>query len=169
MKNKRNEIGLEKLECSQNDGERLALVECDLKRISRNDFKINITINLLERVKDVWIHGVAYYKYNHYQKFPIDLWEDLCGWLSGKSKSYILDWFVKKLLKFSNLNHTCPYEGTIFVKNNNISYKEIQNFEVFLPSGRFRIDVNLTEGYHGRVFFMMKLYAKVSDHRVEQF
>lgn len=154
---------MERIEC------RLAFVECNLKRINRENFKINISLNLTSRLKDVWIHGVAYYKYNHYQKFPIDLWEDLCGWLSGTSKSYLSDWFVKKLLKFSNLNHTCPYEGTIFVKNDNISIKEIHNFEVFLPSGRYRFDINLTEGYHGREFSSMKLYITISDHRVEQF
>lgn len=166
---KQNTILFERLQCLQNQGDSLASINCEMKRISRDNFKIDILINLTQPVKDVWIHGVAYFKYIHYQKFPVDLWEDLCGWLAGKSKSYLLDWGVKKLLKYSNLNHNCPYENAVYVKNNNITLKDIHAFEVFLPSGRFRLDVNLTEGYRGKVFFMMKMYITISDHRVEQF
>ena len=41
--------------------------------------------------------------------------------------------------------------------------------EQFVPSGRYRLDVNMTEGNKKNVIFMAKLYIAVSDHRIEQF
>lgn len=157
----------ERLDCFTD--EKFAYSKCDLKRISRNYVKINLNITLKKPVKDVWIHGIFFYKYNLFQKFPIDLWGNLCLWLDGKSKSYLLDWTTRPLLKYSNLNHTCPYTGTIHVKADNISIGQLLAFENFLPSGRFRMDINLTEGYGKSVFFTSRTFFSVSDHRIEQF
>lgn len=149
--------------------ENLAYSQCDVKRISRNYAKVNINITLKNPINDVWIHAVSYYKYNRFQKFPIDLWENLCLWLDGKSKSYILDWTTRPLLKYSNLNHSCPYTGTVHVKADNISLGKLIAVEPYLPSGRFRMDINLTEGYGKSAFFTSKFFFSISDNRIEQF
>lgn len=157
----------ERFDCFS-DG-RLAHSKCDMKRISRNFVKIHVNMTLKKSVKDVWIHGIFYFKYNRFQKFPIDLNENLCGWLAGTSKSYLLDWTTRVLIKYSNLNHTCPYSGTIHVKADNISIKQLLLFETFLPSGRFRMDINLTEGFGKSAFFTSRTFFSISDHRIEQF
>lgn len=36
-------------------------------------------------------------------------------------------------------------------------------------SGRYRIDLNLTEGNRKKVLAMGKLYLSVSNHRIEQY
>lgn len=59
---------------------RFAFSRCDMKRISRNYVKIHVNITLRKPVNDVWIRGIFFYKYNRFQKFPIDLNENLCGW-----------------------------------------------------------------------------------------
>lgn len=87
----------------------------------------------------------------------------------SKKKSHILDWAVKKVQNFTDFNHPCPIEGNVFVKTNNIS---LDNFvmEPLLPSGRYRLDVNFTEGNKARtVMFMAKMFVSVSDHRVETY
>lgn len=157
------------MECYQNRNGSLASVKCIVKRISRDNIKLNIAINLTAPVKDVWIHGVFYYKYTQYQKFPIDLWENLCGWLDGTDKSHFLEWTTRKILKYSNLNHSCPYDGNVFVRADSYPMQNLLSFESILPSGRFRVEINLTEGYRKRVFFASKLFFAISDNRIEQF
>lgn len=131
--------------------------------------KLYVHGNLTKAVDNVWVHGVFYYKFNGitYQKYPIDLWESFCGWMEGKSKSYVLDWTVGRILKYTNVNHTCPYVGLVIMKVDNISIDNFP-FEPLVPSGRYRVDLDIAESdripYGGA-----KLYFSVSDHRLEVF
>lgn len=132
--------------------------------------RCNVWANLSEPLHDAWFHAVYYYRFNRmtYQKFPIDLWENICSWIGNKTKSYILDWTFGKVLQYSNINHTCPYQGEVFVKVNNISISKFP-FEQFLPAGKFRIDINITSGNRKIVFAMTQLFISISDNRIEQF
>lgn len=118
---KKNTIHFERLQC--NSYANFVDVKCNMKRISRNYLQGYLNITLSRPVKELWIHGVFFLKYNLYQKFPIDLWENLCGWLNKKSKSYLLDWGLKDLMLYTNLNHPCPYVGHAYVKVDNFSVK----------------------------------------------
>lgn len=142
-------------------------IKCDVKHISQRNLKIFLVFNLKRPVREAYVHTVTYYKYNTYQKYPIDLREDICGWLNGKSKSYLLDWTVKRVMNYTNL-HPCPLDGEISIKVNNISLDKFP-FEPLLPSGRYRLDINVTEGNENNVIFMIKIFLSVSDHRIEQY
>lgn len=144
----------------------LSHVKCDVKLVARRTLKFDIVGNLTRPLRRAWLHAVAYYRYTNYQKYALDLWEDLCGWLDGKKKSYILDWTVKRVQDYTNVNHPCPIEGHVFVKTDNISLDKFTT-EPLLPSGRYRLDVNFTEGKKGNVLLMAKMFVSVSDHRVE--
>lgn len=54
---------------------------------------MDFVVNFSQPAYELWIHTVAYYRFNGltYTKFPVDIWEDACGWLSGKKRSFILD------------------------------------------------------------------------------
>lgn len=142
--------------------------KCEIKQISRRRLRIHFDANLTRPLRGAHIHTIAYYKYNTYQKWAIDIWEDLCGWLSGTKRSYIMDWSVKKVLNYSNFDRPCPLEGNLFLKLNNISMDKFP-LEPLLPSGRYRFDVNLTDANKIDVVVMGKLFFTVSDHRIEQF
>lgn len=115
------------------------------------------------------MHGVFYHKFNGivYHKFPIDLWENLCDYLDDRSaKSYLLNWTVGRILKYSNMNHSCPYVGLLYAKNDNISIANFP-FEPLIPSGRYRVDGAFTEA--DRVpQAEFQIYFSVSDHRLEK-
>lgn len=117
----------------------------------------------------MWAHGVLYYRYNTYQKYAIDLWEDLCGFLNDKA--HFMMWIMSRLQHFSNLNHTCPYTGTVILKANNISVDKFR-IEPLLPAGRYRLDLNLTKLPRNNdiqnVYGMMRIFDSISDHRIEQ-
>lgn len=143
---------------------------CEMKQISRNALKIHFSLNLTKPIYDVWLHSVFYYRFNGltYKKFPIDLWENGCGWLAGTTKSWILDWTVGKVLNYSNLNHPCPYEGNVYLKVDSVP---VSNFVIdqFLPAGKYRIDYYCTNGNRSDVLFSSHMFMSVSDNRIEQF
>lgn len=122
-------------------------------------------------MEEIWFHVVVYYKFNGivYNKYPIDLWEKFCEFLDGKRvKTFGLNWLFSRLIKYSNFNHSCPYnKGVIFIKADKVPVKETFPFnESFLPAGAYRVDVSFTDS--DRVpFWEFKLYGSISDHRLE--
>ena len=165
----KNTLIFERFVCEPNRESKLfSYFKCEIKQVSRRYLRYNIEGNLTRPLRSVHVHTVAYYRYNTYVKWAIDLWEDVCGWLSGTKHSYFMDWTLKRLLNYSNINHPCPLQGNMFIKVDNISVDKFQ-MQQFIPSGRYRWDVNLTETYKGNVIFMAKLFMAVSDHRVEKF
>lgn len=129
-----------------------------------NSFKTPVT--------SAWAHIVVYYRYKTYQKYAIDLWEDLCGFLDKKAQSYFMAWAVSRVMNYTNLSHPCPYTENIYVKFNNVSIDAIQ-IEQLMPSGRYRLDINLTKKAHTfepkNVYGSYILYGSVEDNRLDRF
>lgn len=90
----------------------------------------------------------------------------MCDWFTGKRRSFSMDWTLGKIMQYSNMNHSCPYMGNVMLKVDNISMDTFV-FEQFVPAGRYRIDFNMSNDYIP--LFIGRIFASVSDHRVEQF
>lgn len=149
----------------------MTIVHCDIKHISRRNVRVKIENSFEKPVTTAWAHIVVYYRYNTYQKYAIDLWENLCGFLDKKASSYFMLWAVSRVLNYTNLNHSCPYKENIIIKINNMSIDVIQ-IEPLMPAGRYRLDINLTKISHTynlkQIYGMYKIYGSVSDNRIEQ-
>lgn len=150
-----------------------ATVECDVRKISQQDLQMHMRINISKPVHAIWIHGVFYYRYNahSYQKFPIDLWEDFCAWVDQgqtQHQSYFLKWTGQNVREFSNFNHSCPYSGSVWMKVDRIPVDSLIVLP-FMPAGRYRVDLNVTEGYKKDSFMINKLFFSISDNRIERF
>lgn len=143
----------------------MSSVDCKAKYIDRNHVKIAASANLSEPLHEIWVHVEPYYKFNRYTRIAGYIWENLCDWLAGK-KSFILDYYGSRLMKFTNINHTCPYSGNIFGKIDNISIQAFA-FPQILPSGRYFIDMIGYESDRSKVLSNLQIYFSVSDHRIE--
>lgn len=126
-------------------------------------------MNLSQTVDAVLIHSVFYHKFNgiSFAKFPIDLWENLCDWMGGKSISYVMEWSLGKVLKYANRNITCPWNSYMFIKVDNISMNTFSFEQSFIPSGKYRVDNYFMESKGSIPFITASLYFTVSDHRLE--
>lgn len=143
---------------------------CEIKYVRRGIFRMHYWVNYTETISDAWVHMVFYYRYNptKYDKWVIDIWENLCDWVDGTYKSHILSWVVGPLLKYTNLNHPCPYDEPIYLKVDNISTDNFPIEQLF-PAGRYRLDANITEGNKKNVLIKGQLFFSISDHRLEKF
>lgn len=154
----KNQLILERLVCPPSKPESIAKSwHCIFKYISRSDLKIEFRFNLTKPLNDFWVHSTFYFKFNGitFQKFPIDLTENICDWLSGKGKSYIMDWSVSKVIKYSNVNHICPWLNPVLMKVDNISMHVFSFEQSFLPAGNYRVDNDFTEGREGALHFLV--------------
>lgn len=158
-------MSFERLICETPPGSKVTQLHCKVKYIDRNHVKIDAWANITKPIEDVWIHVVSY-MFNTYQKLGIDLWENICDWLSGKKNSYIMYWGIERILKYTNLNHSCPFVGHVYIKANNVSMSKF-DFTTIIPSGRYRLDFQVAEGDRRKVIGGSKLYFSVSDHRIE--
>lgn len=127
---------------------------------------VDVWANITQPLNGAWVHAVGYYKYNTYQKIATEYWDDLCGWISGKSNSFLLDLYKSVILKHTNLNHSCPYTGLVYLLAQNISVKEL-TLPPIVPAGRYRVDFNFTEGDRKTPLVEGALYVSISDHRIE--
>lgn len=168
----KNHVLFERFECGIKPGVTFATVECDVRKISQRDMKMHMRINFSEPMNDLWLHGVFYYRYNahSYRKFPIDVWEDICAWIGRGThhQTYFLKWTGQNVRRFSNMNHSCPYSGSVLIKVDRIPVNSLIMLP-FMPAGRYRVDLNLTRGYRKSSFMINKFFFSISDNRVEQF
>lgn len=150
----------------------VSAINCDFRYISRTNLKANIWANFSQPTSGMMLHIVGNYKFNGitYNQMGPDFWLDVCEYLEGKSKyAFIVEWtFGKVIRKYSNFNHTCPYEGQLFLRFDNVS-TSMFGFDQILPSGRFRVDTNITDSTRKIVIVKLFSFVSVSDSRVELF
>lgn len=143
---------------------------CIVKRIDRNNIKIDGLATLSKPVDDVWFHAVGYYKYNTYTKIATELWENGCdlirNFIAGKKFLFFPTYLIPFVTNYTNVNHECPFSGQMWIRANNLS---IQFFALpqIVPAGRYRLDISITEGNREKVLGRAQIYGGVSDHRVE--
>lgn len=123
-------------------------------------------MDLRQPLTAAWFHGVIYYKYYTYQRIATEYWDDACAWIAGKRTSYILDYMKPLISSYSNFNHTCPYTGLVIAKADNIS---VQRFVIpqIVPAGRYKVEVNITEGDRKTSVVGLTMFFSISDHRIE--
>lgn len=166
----KNKLTFERLHCPKTSpGSVAQSFNCILKHVSRTNLKIHVGWKLTRPVQSFWMHSVFYYKFNGitFHKFPIDLTEDLCGWINGTGKSFAMDWSLGKMLKYTNVNHTCPYVGPMWLKVDNIPEETLTFDNSLIPSGEYRVDYEMLESPASNPFLEASLYFSVSDHRLE--
>lgn len=138
-------------------------LSCKVKYMNRTHLNIDAWGNVSRPVYSIKTRGMFFYKYNTYQRIGGEVRLDFCDWFNGGS-NYILDRYMAKVKKYSNLNHKCPYDGLVYFRVNNISVDEFTPSKL-VPAGRYRIDTIVLES-DDKILFNVSTYISVSDHRV---
>lgn len=130
----------EKHVCEQGNSKKVTILNCTMKqagRIGTNLLAMHFAANVHEPLTKIQVHTVFYFRYFVYTKFPIDLWEEVCGWMNGLERSFILDWTLVKAMHFvqHDGNFTCPLLGRYTMNIKNIS-QDYFAFPPLIPSGK---------------------------------
>lgn len=149
----------------------LRIVKNKIKRVNNTTLTVDLIGASNRTFPSLFIHWVFYRQFssNVYRKFIIDTWEDLCKAFKGGEGNPLTKLFINIIGRYSNFFQPCPYPpGTYYLKIDNMR-SEMFNFGQLFPSGRFRMEFNITDSYQGRDLLIIKLYFSNSDLRVEQF
>lgn len=149
----------------------MTALKCIVKSINRTHVNIDVATNYNRTLRSFFLHIVVYLQAstNEYRQSGINVWENLCGFFKGANGNILSKIIYDIFRNYTNFNHACPYRpGVYFVKWNKAKVNFL-NFGQFLPAGRFRIDINFTDGYKGEVLQIHKTYFSISDHRLDIF
>lgn len=103
---------------------------------------------------------------------PISFFEDICGWLGGTKRSYLMEWTLARSMKAVVYNHKleCPLKrGEFSLNYRNISLNEKFPAVPIFPSGQYIFEVELLDGQHSTSIAKMTSYFAISDHRIEKY
>lgn len=142
-------------------------LKCDFRLVARQRFNFVFNCDPSSPLNVIQLHTVLRYRYNRltYQTFLVDLWEDWCGFFSGKTHSLLLERLYENAPPFINKDYLCPYTDSIAVDMKNFSSKNII-FADLLPAGQYRVDFYFAEKRGETPFFSFQLYLEVSDNRI---
>ncbi|CAD7012816.1 uncharacterized protein LOC110118702 [Ceratitis capitata] len=114
----------------------IATVEvCRLKAVKRDVVEATVKFRLLQKLERFNLHVKLLRKYNTYEPFIINGTVDVCAFFRNKGKSP-LRVLYKLIEKFTNTNHSCPFEHEIFI---NRFRPEHENLIINLPTGEYLI------------------------------
>ncbi|XP_065365645.1 uncharacterized protein LOC135958682 [Calliphora vicina] len=107
-----------KLECQAYDKSYAEFKLCQLKAVGRDKIALNINVNLHERpLNNITLSAQLFRKSHDFRPFLYNDTFDFCLFMKNSNRFLFWKTLVQDLSHFSNINHTCPYDHDIIVKN----------------------------------------------------
>nr|XP_017006078.1 uncharacterized protein LOC108063475 [Drosophila takahashii] len=110
---------------------------CRLKAVSRSRVFLNLNGTILHKVNMIHAHYKMFKRESGYKPWLVDKKIDCCKFLRRNDDPVykILNSFFKP---FSNLNHSCPYEGPTILKD---FYLKPELLVLPLPTGDYMLSI----------------------------
>ncbi|XP_054091250.1 uncharacterized protein LOC128922888 [Zeugodacus cucurbitae] len=125
-----------KIECNVTDKTLLRLNVCRLKAVKRDVTEATVRVQLLRKVYNCNLHIELLRKYNYYQPFFINKTFDACEFLKTRKSALYLGILIKLIEKYTNANHSCPYDGEFIVDR----FRPLHtNLMLPIPTGEYLI------------------------------
>lgn len=154
---------MENITCT-NVTEYCSSTTCGVSKTVRRSASLHMACALKKPVHRADMRLILYYRFLEYQQFMIDIVADFCGYMSGKVPSHLLDIVMPVILPISNLNHTCPYDGNVYVNNFEIDDRIMDN--TLFPPGQYRINLAFLTGK--RLIASTQIYVMVPRSKAAQ-
>ncbi|XP_037930429.1 uncharacterized protein LOC119665212, partial [Teleopsis dalmanni] len=149
------------LECKTN-AKFVINTDCRLKAVNRETSLVNMSCDVVGVVGNISVHIQVWQKNskNIYRPFLINITENACDILD-KRKSHIYTTIALNILKeFSNINHTSPYRGHVFIKN---AYMDQRLIPVSPPTGLYKIVIRCFNTYSLEEYGTVNFFIEVKD------
>ncbi|XP_018791980.1 PREDICTED: uncharacterized protein LOC108970807 isoform X1 [Bactrocera latifrons] len=131
---------MSKMECRDLNKAYLREKVCRLKAVKRDVVEASVRFQILKTVYNCNVHIELLRKYNTYQPFFINRTFDVCEFLRNRKNAVYLDILFKLIEKYTNVNHSCPYEGEFIIERFRPSHN---NLILPMPSGDYLIKFGL--------------------------
>ncbi|XP_037825381.1 uncharacterized protein LOC119613438 [Lucilia sericata] len=108
-----------KVECFEQDKEFLEIKECYLKTTEHNNKAISLYMDIKNKTfNEIKIHGQLLQKFrNNYRPFLYNDVFDWCDFMNNQRPHILWNFIYETTKKYSNLNHTCPLNHDVIIKD----------------------------------------------------
>ncbi|XP_017117150.1 uncharacterized protein LOC108139044 [Drosophila elegans] len=138
-------VRLTNLKCDILDKSFIEFPECRLKVLGRGVIGANIHLKFLKLpINRMVIRFNAYRKLSGYHPFLFNVSKDLCHALKYPNRLDVLFYFYNAISPYSNLNHTCPYNNDVYIRNCILNDRMFS--KVPLPKGTYMLTVEMDDG-----------------------
>ncbi|XP_013110030.1 uncharacterized protein LOC106088867 [Stomoxys calcitrans] len=134
---------LTEIYCSSYNEMFLQFAMCKVDTPKNSMAMLNVVARLLETAVSIKCRITIFRKANKiYRPFIYDDTLDLCEFVKGMGHKRFVIWALAYplVLKYTNANHTCPYEPQDVVARNFTLNSEISNL-MPLPKGKYRVKI----------------------------
>ncbi|CAD7006275.1 unnamed protein product [Ceratitis capitata] len=113
---------------------------CKLKALARDKVALSLRVKLFQvPVNNVSLNVESFKKYNGYRPYLVNVTTNFCDFLRHKKRLAFLDIIFQFLEKYSNINHTCPFDHDIIVDKLILMPKYFSMLPV--PAGEYRLRI----------------------------
>ncbi|XP_059225914.1 uncharacterized protein LOC131997983 [Stomoxys calcitrans] len=106
------------IKCAEFDSSFATFTKCRLNMVKRGVVALNVYVKLFQLpVNNVSVNLSLWKKASGYRPFLYNMTEDFCRFQRNRKRVPFLNIFFNLLVKDSNINHTCPFNHDIIVKN----------------------------------------------------
>ncbi|CAD7006277.1 unnamed protein product [Ceratitis capitata] len=154
-----NHISFNNIQCQSNDEKYFQFSQCDLKLQKRGYNELNIYGKLLKTADNITVKAELFRKTNGYTPFIYKFTLDFCDLKRFPQRQPVMSMFFKYLERNSNLNHTCPYDHDIILKN----FVMPDDVLKLLPYPKGDYMVQLGFAAYNQWIISVKAFVKVAD------
>ncbi|XP_016935107.2 uncharacterized protein [Drosophila suzukii] len=138
-------VRLTNLKCESFDKSYIDFPECRLKVLGRGIIAANIHVKVLKLpINRMVIRFITYRKLNGYHPFLFNVSKELCRSLKHPNRLDVFYWFYTAFMPYSNLNHTCPFNNDVYVRN--CTLNDGMFIKVPLPKGTYKLTLDMDDG-----------------------
>ncbi|XP_022228402.2 uncharacterized protein LOC111078162 [Drosophila obscura] len=145
------------IKCDCVDKEYCAVDQCYLKSINRTYKYLSIKVNLLKPlVTNVMVNGAMLKRANGYKPFLYNITIDFCRFMKYRRSNPVALYALGLLGTNTNLNHSCPYHGVMFVDKLPTSFINHQITEILpFPEGDYMLEYRFSSENINRAVFQV--------------
>ncbi|KNC27743.1 hypothetical protein FF38_03132 [Lucilia cuprina] len=155
-------LKLTNIKCEELDSKFAAFNECRLRLPKRNTVALYLYVKLFQLpVNNVSINLSLMKKANGYKPFLYNVSTDFCLFMKNKKQHPFLNFFLNLLVKASNINHTCPFNHDVIVRN--LVFQESMFQILPLPSGDYMFKLKVAAYKDWKADLSVKLLSPVNS------
>ncbi|EDV37331.1 uncharacterized protein Dana_GF13392 [Drosophila ananassae] len=133
------------LKCESLDEKFILFPTCRLNVIGRGVIAANVYAKLLKLpITRMVMRFNIFRKLNGYHPFLFNVSHEICHFLKNPNRKQVFYYFHRAFMSYSNLDHPCPYNHDVVVRNCSLEDKMFKM--VPLPKGSYKLTLELDNG-----------------------
>ncbi|KAM7344102.1 uncharacterized protein ACRADG_010933 [Cochliomyia hominivorax] len=153
-------IKLTNVGCLEYDKSFVEFKKCYLKVLDRNKIGVNIYVKLLKTpVENIVVNAALYVKSASlkYNPFFFNTTFNFCKFFENPNRLVFWKVALTIITQYSNVNHSCPYDHDLIVKNLIINSEKINNMPSMAGDYLIKIKAAVKNHYKGEVLLYFNI------------